>query len=75
VRALAGVASDLGVTPAQLAIAWILRLPEVSSVITGATQVTQLEENVKAVEALPRLAPDVLERIEAIVKNKPMKEG
>jgi voltage-dependent potassium channel beta subunit len=75
VRALAGVASDLGVTPAQLAIAWILRLPEVSSVITGATQVTQLEENVKAVEALPRLAPDVLERIEAIVMNKPMKEG
>jgi voltage-dependent potassium channel beta subunit len=74
VRDLAGVASDLGVTPAQLAIAWILRLPQVSSVITGATQVRQVEENVKAVEAVPLLTPEVLERIEAIVKNKPVKE-
>jgi voltage-dependent potassium channel beta subunit len=75
VRDLAGVASDLGVTLAQLAIGWILRLPQVSSVITGATQVRQVEENVKAVEAVPLLTPEVLERIEAIVKNKPVKEG
>jgi voltage-dependent potassium channel beta subunit len=75
VRDLAGVASDLGVTPAQLAIAWILRLPQVSSVITGATQVRQVEENVKAVEAVSLLTAEVLERIEAIVKNKPVKEG
>jgi voltage-dependent potassium channel beta subunit len=75
VRDLAGVASDLGVTPAQLAIAWILRLPQVSSVITGATQVRQVEENVKAVDAVSLLTAEVLERIEAIVKNKPVKEG
>jgi voltage-dependent potassium channel beta subunit len=75
VRDLDGVASDLGVTPAQLAIAWILRLPQVSSVITGATQVRQVEENVRAVEAVSLLTAEVLERIEAIVKNKPVREG
>ncbi len=75
VRALAGVASDLGLTSAQLAIAWILRLSQVSSVITGATRVSQLEENVKAVEAVALLTPDVLERIEGIVGNKPVREG
>ncbi len=75
VRALAGVASDLGLTSAQLAIAWILRLSQVSSVITGATRVSQLEENVKAVEAVALLTPDVLERIEGIVGNKSVREG
>jgi voltage-dependent potassium channel beta subunit len=73
-RDLAAVASDLGVTPAQLAIGWILRLPRVTSVITGATKASQLEENLKAVEVPPLLTSDVLERIEGILGNKPGRE-
>lgn len=51
VEKLAALASRAGLTPAQLAIAWVLRHPEVCGVITGATQVVQLEENALAVKA------------------------
>ncbi len=74
-RQLLAVADELGVTPAQLAIAWILRLPEVTSVITGATKMGQLEENVKAIEATRLLGQDVLGRIEEILGNKPEQES
>lgn len=62
VRALKDVADDLGVTRSQLALAWVLRNTNVSSVITGATRVVQLEENVGA--AGLTLDEDVLSRIE-----------
>jgi len=70
-RRLAGVAETMGVTLPQLAIAWLLRLPQVSSVITGATRVAQLEENLGAIEVVSQLTPEILERIETILKNKP----
>lgn len=50
VLALKEVADDLGVTRAQLALAWVLRQPGVSSVITGATKVGQIEDNLGAAE-------------------------
>ena len=50
VKALKKVADELGATRAQLALAWVLRQPGVSSVITGATKVSQLEDNVGAAE-------------------------
>lgn len=62
VRALKDVANDLGVTRSQLALAWILRQPTVASVITGATRVEQLEENVGAAEIT--LDEETLARIE-----------
>lgn len=64
VRALKPVADELGVTRAQLAIAWTLRQPAVSSAITGATKVKQLEETLRAVEV--ELSDDVLEAIDDI---------
>ena len=67
VKKLTVVAKDLGMTPAQLAIAWILRRPEVSSVITGASKVSQLESNVKAGEMAGKLDEGVLEKIEEIL--------
>jgi voltage-dependent potassium channel beta subunit len=70
-RELAGVASDLGATLAQLAIAWCLVNPHVSTVILGATKASQLEENLGALEVLPKLDGPVLERIEKIVANRP----
>ncbi len=74
VRRLTEVAQDLGVTMAQLAIGWLLRLPEVTSVITGATRRQQLEENLKAYEVVGKLSDDVLERIEQILANRPQPE-
>lgn len=71
VRQLTSMAEKLGFTTAQLAIAWILRRKEVSSVITGATRLEQLDENLAASEAVERLTDDVLEEIEKIVENLP----
>jgi voltage-dependent potassium channel beta subunit len=71
VAALAEVASDLGVSLPQLAIAWLLRLPQVTSVIIGASKLEHLEDNLNAVEAVEKLTPEALERIEEILGNKP----
>jgi voltage-dependent potassium channel beta subunit len=64
-KQLGAVAGDLGVTMGQLALAWCLRLPEISSVITGATRPQQVMDNVKAAEIL--LEEDVLAKIEEIL--------
>jgi voltage-dependent potassium channel beta subunit len=68
---LAGVARDLGVSVAQLAIAWCLLDSHVSTVILGATRPEQLRENLAALEVLPRIDANVRQRIEAIVRNQP----
>jgi voltage-dependent potassium channel beta subunit len=67
VRDLKTVADELGVTRSQLALAWALRQPGVSSVITGATKVHQVEENVGASGV--KLGEDVLSRIDEILKR------
>jgi voltage-dependent potassium channel beta subunit len=71
VRRLTDLADALEITTAQLALAWILRRKEVSSVITGATRLEQLDENLAAAEAVDRLTDDLLEQIERIVENLP----
>lgn len=72
VRILGVVAADLGITQAQLALAWILRRKVVSSVITGATNISQLEDNLAAADALPLLTDDVLEQVDEILGNHPL---
>ena len=67
VAQLESVASELSCTLAQLSLAWCLANPHISTVITGATKVEQVRENMKALEVVPKLTPDVLSRIEAIV--------
>lgn len=67
VRQLTFMAQDMGLTTSQLAIAWVLRRKEVSTVITGATRIEQLDENLMAAEAVEKLTNDVLERIDQIV--------
>jgi voltage-dependent potassium channel beta subunit len=71
VRRLSTISDELGCTMAQLAIAWCLTNPNVSTAITGASRPEQVEENMKAMEVVERLTPEVLERIEAIVANRP----
>ncbi len=67
VRSFVEVAKDLDCTPAQLAIAWCVKNPRVSSVITGASKVSQVVENMRAIEVVPRLTDKVMERIAGIV--------
>ncbi|MFO1429904.1 MAG: aldo/keto reductase [Candidatus Competibacteraceae bacterium] len=74
VRALGDVAADLNCTMAQLAIAWCASNEHVSTVITGASRIEQVQENMKAVEFLDALTPDVLARIESILGNAPVSE-
>lgn len=62
--ALEPIARDLGATPSQLAIAWCLRNPHVSTVITGASRIEQLHENLKALEVLQKLTEPVLDAID-----------
>ncbi|MFM7297423.1 MAG: aldo/keto reductase [Planctomycetota bacterium] len=69
---LASIAAELGATPSQLAIAWCLRNPHVSTVILGASSPVQLAENLASLEVLPRLSPEILARIEALLGNAPL---
>jgi voltage-dependent potassium channel beta subunit len=71
VRALASVAGDLGCTQAQLALAWCLKNPHVSTVITGASRPEQVHENMKALEIAPKLTDEVMTAIDGILGNKP----
>ena len=66
VKALKGVADDLGITRAQLALAWVLRQSGVSSVITGATKVAQIEETVAAADVV--LDDEATRRIEEALR-------
>ncbi len=70
-RRLNEVAADLGISLPCLAIAWCLKNPNVSTAILGASKVTQLEETLKSVEALPLLKDEIMVRIEAIMNNQP----
>jgi aryl-alcohol dehydrogenase-like predicted oxidoreductase len=60
------VADDLGCDMAQLALAWCVRNPHVSSVITGASTVEQLRSNLGALDVLPLITSDVAARLDAI---------
>ncbi|GJJ69389.1 hypothetical protein EMPS_01735 [Entomortierella parvispora] len=68
---LGDIAEKVGCTRSQLALAWCLRNKNVSSVITGASKPSQVEENVKAVQIAKQLTDEVLESIEQILSNKP----
>jgi voltage-dependent potassium channel beta subunit len=69
VKELAKVADELGTTMPKLAIAWCLKNPHVSTVITGASKVAQVEENFAALELVPQLTDDVMANIEKILDN------
>ncbi len=67
VRKLGRIAKELGCTLAQFAIAWCAKNPNVSTVITGASRLEQVRENLKALEVLPKLSEDVMKRVDGIV--------
>ncbi len=71
VKALGELAADLAVTLPQMALAWCLKNPDVSTVITGASKPEQVEQNMQALQVSARLTEDVLNQIEDILGNKP----
>ncbi len=70
-KKLVAFADSLGVSMASLAIAWTIKNPHVTSAILGATKKEQLTENLKALDTLKLLNPEVMEEIEKILQNKP----
>jgi len=75
VERLMPLSAGLGCTMAQLALAWCLKNPNVSTAITGASRAEQVHENMRALEIVPLLTPDVMEQIEGILGNKPEPEA
>jgi aryl-alcohol dehydrogenase-like predicted oxidoreductase len=61
----------MGVSIASLAIAWTIHNPHVTTAILGATRESQLTENLKALDVLPLLTPEVMQEIEGILGNRP----
>jgi voltage-dependent potassium channel beta subunit len=66
VQALQTIAEELDCSVSQLALAWCLKNPYVSTVITGASRVEQVHENMKASEIAPKITPEILARIDNI---------
>jgi len=74
VKDLVPVAAELGVSMAQMSLAWCIKNPNVSTVITGASRAEQVRENMKAVNVAEKLTPEVMQRIREILGDKPEEE-
>ena len=68
VALLGPIAVEIGATVPQLGIAWCARNPRVSTVITGASRPEQVAENLKALDFVPKLSPEILSRIDEALK-------
>ena len=71
VKKLGFLAQELDLTLPRIALAWCLKNPNVDTVITGASRLEQLTENMHAAEDVAKLTPDVMKEIEQVLKNKP----
>jgi voltage-dependent potassium channel beta subunit len=74
VKALQPIADELGCSMAQLSLAWCLKNPHVSTVITGASRVEQFQHNLGALDVVDALIPEILERIDSIVGKPTLEE-
>jgi aryl-alcohol dehydrogenase-like predicted oxidoreductase len=70
IQKLGEIAKDLGLSLAVFSIAWCLKNPNVSTVILGASKLAQLTENLQAVEAQPKLTPEILKQVDEIVEGQ-----
>lgn len=74
VKKLADVADGAGIPMPHFALAWCLKNKNVSTVITGASKPEQVKQNMKAIDVVDQMTPDIIERIEEILDNKPEPE-
>jgi len=75
VRKLTMLSQEIDISMTHLSIAWCLKNPNVSTVILGASRLTQLEDNLKSLEVLEKLSSEVMDKIEEIVENKPAEKA
>ncbi|MEO8821292.1 MAG: aldo/keto reductase [Ginsengibacter sp.] len=71
IKRLSELSKELGVSTASLSIAWCIKNPHVTTAILGATKKEQLMDNLKSIEVMEKLTPEVLEKIENIFQSKP----
>jgi len=74
-RELTSLADQAGMTLPRLALIWCLKNPNVSTVILGASKKDHLIDNLKAIDSLDSLTPDLIENIEQVLRNKPIQSG
>jgi voltage-dependent potassium channel beta subunit len=74
VKSLAVIANELNTSLPELALAWCMKNPQVSTVIMGASTENQVSQNLGALHIVEKLTPDVMEKIENILHNKPQVE-
>ncbi len=74
VAALEPIAKELSCTLSQLALAWCLKNPFVSAVLTGASRVEQVHENMKAADVVDKITPEIMEKIDVIFEVKKSEE-
>ena len=72
--ALEPIAKELDCTLSQLALAWCVKNPFVSTVITGASRIQQVHENMKAAEVVDKITPEIMKRIDDIFETKKQEE-
>ncbi len=73
VEQLMVISEKLGCKVSQMALAWCLKNPNVTTVILGATQLSQLKENLQALNVISQLTPEVMHLIENVLQNKPLR--
>lgn len=73
-KALAQIAKEIGCTQAQLALAWVVKNKDVSTCLIGSTKIAQLEENLKALEFVPKITSEVEKKINEVMGNQPKLE-
>jgi aryl-alcohol dehydrogenase-like predicted oxidoreductase len=74
VKQLVPIANDLGCSMAQMALAWCLKNPNVTTVITGASKPQQVVENMQSLDIVEKMTSDIMERIDGVLENKPEQE-
>ena len=74
VKKLEPLAKEIGITLSEMGLAWCLKNQNVSTVITGASKPEQVKQNMKALDAVPKLTDDVMKKIEEIIQTKPKPE-
>jgi len=74
VKELSKIADEAGIPMPQFALAWCLKNKDVSTVITGASKAEQVKQNMKAIDVVDQMTPDIMERIEEVLDNKPEPE-
>ncbi|MBK7966921.1 MAG: aldo/keto reductase [Bacteroidetes bacterium] len=72
VKSLKNIADKIGLSLTEFSLAWCLKNPNVSSAILGASKVSQLEENLKAIDGLEKFTPEILNEVDIVMGNKPV---